>query len=90
MVLKVRRFFSRTKTIAPAMAISFESTLHPPTVLLRAPGAIRGKAYCFKHDLLLIFSMKSLTIKNIYFLHLNVIFIYERVFGFIKKVITVS
>ena len=62
MLLKIRRFFSRTKTIAHTAAISCESTLHPPTVMLSAPGAIRGKAYCFKRDLLLIFSMKNLTI----------------------------
>ena len=45
MLLKIRRFFSRTKSIAHTAAISFESKLHTPTVMLSAPSAIRGKAY---------------------------------------------
>jgi hypothetical protein len=54
MLLKIRRFFSRTKSIAHTAAISFESKLHTPTVMLSAPSAIRGKAYWASFELNLL------------------------------------
>ena len=49
MLLKIRRFFFRTKMITRTAAISFESTSHSPTVMLSALGAIRGKVYYAKN-----------------------------------------